>query len=148
MPNGENKRPSMPGSAKSGTNTSTTITVAYTMPERTSTLAWRTTSIVDRGLPAARFCLSRRTMFSTSTTASSTSSPMAMARPPSVITLIDCPSSLNASAVTASESGIATSEMTVVRAESRNANSTMATMIAPSRSASLTLPMDDSMKSA
>ena len=117
------------------------------MPERTSTLALRTTSSTRSGFPAARFCLSRRRMFSTSTTASSTSSPIAMARPPSVITLIDCPSSWNTSAVTASESGIATSEITVVRADSRKANSTTATMMAPSRSASATLPMEAWMKS-
>ena len=74
---------------------------------------------------------------------------MAMARPPSVITLIDWPSHWNTSAVTASDSGMATSEITVVRTDSRNANSTMATMMAPrSRSASATLPTDALMKSA
>ncbi len=73
---------------------------------------------------------------------------MAMASPPSVITLIDWPSRWNARAVTASDSGIAISEMAVVRALNRKANSTMATRIAPSRSASTTLPIDASMKSA
>ena len=87
-------------------------------------------------------------MFSTPTTASSTSSPMAMARPPSVITLIDWPSHWNTSAVTASDSGIAVSEISVVRSDSRKANSTIATMIAPSRSASATLPIEALMKSA
>ena len=43
------------------------------------------------GCPAARFSRRRRKMFSTSTTASSTSSPMAMARPPSVMVLMDSP---------------------------------------------------------
>jgi hypothetical protein len=50
--------------------------------------------------------------------------------------------------VTASDSGIATSEITVVRTDSRKANSTIATMIAPSRSASATLPIEALMKSA
>ena len=118
------------------------------MPERTSTLALRTTSRTGSRSRAARFCFSRRRMFSTSTTASSTSSPIAIASPPSVITLIDCPSHWNTSAVTASDSGIAVSEITVVRAESKKANSTIATMMAPSRSASATLPIEAWMKSA
>ena len=138
----------MPGSANSGMNTSTTMVVAWTMPDRTSTLACRTTSSTGSGVAAARFCFRRRTMFSTSTTASSTSSPMAIARPPSVMTLSDWPSSLKISTVTASDSGMAISEISVVRADSRKANSTIATMMAPSRSASLTLPIEASMKSA
>ena len=73
---------------------------------------------------------------------------MAIARPPSVITLIGWPSHSNTTAVTASDSGIATSEITVVRADSRKANSTIATMMAPSRSASATLPIEALMKSA
>jgi len=62
------------------------------MPVRTSMLAWRTTSITGCGCANKRFCFRRRKVFSTSTTASSTSSPMAMAMPPSVITLMVCPS--------------------------------------------------------
>ena len=62
--------------------------------------------------------------------------------------MIDCPSALNTSAVTASDSGMASSEMTVVRADSRKANSTMATMRAPSRKASCTLVMEARMNSA
>ena len=50
--------------------------------------------------------------------------------------------------MTASDSGIATSEITVVRTDSKKANSTMATMMAPSRSASATLPVEAWMKSA
>ncbi len=118
------------------------------MPDRTSTLARRTTSGTGSGVAAARFCFRRRRTFSTSTTASSTSSPLAIARPPRVMTLRDWPSSLKIRIVTASDSGMATSEISVVRADSRKANSTIATMIAPSRRASLTLPIDASMKSA
>ena len=87
-------------------------------------------------------------MFSTSTTASSTSSPMAMASPPSVITLIDRPKARKASAATASDSGMASSEISVVRADSRKANRMTATITAPSRSASPTLPTEARMKSA
>lgn len=64
------------------------------------------------------------------------------------MTLIDWPSRWKASAVTASDSGIATSEIRVVRALSRKANSTIATRMAPSRSASTTLPIEASMKFA
>ena len=73
---------------------------------------------------------------------------MAIANPPSVITLMDWSSNLNTKAVTASDKGMAISEISVVRADSRKANSTMATMMAPSRRASVTLPMEASMKSA
>ncbi len=118
------------------------------MPVRTSTLARRTTCSSGSGRAAARLTRSRRRMFSTSTTASSTSSPIAMASPPSVMTLIDWPSHCRTSTATASDSGIAVSVISVVRADSRNANSTMATMIAPSRSACATLPTAASMKSA
>ena len=64
------------------------------------------------------------------------------------MTLIDCPSHWNTTAVTASDSGMATSEITVVRTDSKKANSTMATMMAPSRRASATLPVEALMKSA
>ena len=138
----------MPGSANSGTNTSTTVAVASTTPERTSLQARATTCRAGRGRAARRFSWSRRKTFSTSTTASSTSSPMAIASPPRVIVLIDSPSSLNTSTAASSDSGIATSEMAVVRTFSRNANSTTATRIAPSRRASPTLPSAASMKSA
>ena len=80
--------------------------------------------------------------------ASSTSAPIAMARPPSVMVLIDRPSAWNTSAVTRMETGIAVSEMSVVRRLSRKANSTTATMIAPSRSASSTFSIEDSMNAA
>ena len=118
------------------------------MPERTSWLAPTTTSKVDRGLPCSRFSRSRRKMFSTSTTASSTSSPMAIARPPSVMVLMDSPIHQNTTAVPRIETGIAVSEITVVRTLSRNANRMMATTTIASIRTVCTFLIDVSMKLA
>ena len=93
-------------------------------------------------------------MFSTSTIASSTSSPIATAIPPRVITLIErvvpvsIPASRKTSVVITSESGIAVSVMNVVRRLSRNRNSTITTSTAPITSASPTLKMPRSIKLA
>ena len=92
-------------------------------------------------------------MFSTSTIASSTSSPIATAIPPRVITLIDSsvpvtrPTNLNTSTVSASDSGMAVREMNVVRRFSRNRNRMINTRTAPTTSASPTLNTPRSMKS-
>ncbi|EXI74432.1 MAG: hypothetical protein FAZ92_00318 [Accumulibacter sp.] len=85
------KRPSSPGRAKSGTKTRAMISVDTTIPERTSFEALTITRSGGSGAGFWRFWRKRRMMFSRSTTASSTSSPMAMASPPSVIVLIDSP---------------------------------------------------------
>ena len=87
-------------------------------------------------------------MFSTSTTASSTSAPMAMASPPSVMVLIDRPIIWNTTSVLSTDSGMATSEMKVVCQLSRNTNSTMATQISASRSTRDRLSIEVSMKLA
>ena len=82
----------MPPSANSGRKTRTTRIVAKTIDERTSLDASLDHDVRARasGFAApARFSRSRRNTFSTSTMASSTSSPMATASPPSVIVLID-----------------------------------------------------------
>ena len=72
-------------------------------------------------------------MFSTSTIASSTSSPMATASPPSVIVLIDMPNHLKTSPVITIDSGIAVSVMNVVRKFSRKRNRMITTRMPPSR---------------
>ena len=56
---------------------------------------------------------------------------MATASPPSVIVLIEIPTSLKTSAVIAIDSGIAVSVMSVVRKLSRKRNSTITTSAAP-----------------
>ncbi len=83
------------------------------MPERTSWLAAAMTASTGSGEAFSAFSFRRRRMFSTSTTASSTSSPMAMARPPSVIVLMESPIAWNTSAVARIERGMAVSEMIV-----------------------------------
>jgi hypothetical protein len=87
-------------------------------------------------------------MFSTSTTASSTNSPIAIASPPSVIVLIDNPSHLKTSIAIRIDSGMAVSEISMVRRLPRKKNSTPATRQAAISSLSCRLPIDASMKSA
>src|SRR5439155_1580822 len=72
-------------------------------------------------------------MFSTSTIASSTSSPTATARPPSVMVLTVRPKAWNTSAVMRIDSGMAVRVMTLVRTFHRNTNSTTNTQTLPSR---------------
>ncbi len=78
-------------------------------------------------------------MFSTSTMASSTSSPMATARPPRVIVLIDNPKPAKIIAVITSDSGIAVSVINVVRKFIRKINKSTTTNTPPSARASITL---------
>ena len=59
-------------------------------------------------LPAARFVRMRRTMFSMSMMASSTTTPTATARPASTIVLTVAPRSVSTTPAATSESGIAT----------------------------------------
>ena len=152
MPSGANNRPSTPERANSGRKTMTTTAVPKTIALRISRLASKTTSNAGRGCVARAFCRSLRKIFSTSTIASSTSSPIATAMPPSVMTLIDrlcpdtTPNSRNTRAVIASESGIASSVMNVVRRLRRKRKSTITTNAAPIASDSLTLWMPRSIK--
>ena len=87
-------------------------------------------------------------MFSTSTTASSTSSPMAMARPPRVIVLIDSPSHLKTRIAVRMDKGMAVSEISMVRKLPRKKNSTPATKNEAISSFICRLPSEASMKSA
>ncbi|TWU34860.1 hypothetical protein Poly41_40030 [Novipirellula artificiosorum] len=98
------------------------------------------------------FSCSRRKMFSTSTIASSTNSPIATAMPPSVITLIESslpviqPINRKTIVVSTNESGIAVKVINVVRKFSKNRNRTMTTNTAPIAIASATLKIPRSMK--
>ncbi len=87
------------------------------MADRTSIVACATISIECKRLCGwlARSDFRRRSAFSTPTTASSTRPPMAMARPPSVIVLIDRPKYLKTSAVMKIDTGIVVSAMMVGR---------------------------------
>ncbi len=83
----------MPERKNRGAKTSTMISVANTTEPRISFDAASTTSKMGRrsASGSSAFSRSRRCTFSTSTIASSTSSPMAIANPPSVMVLIDAP---------------------------------------------------------
>ncbi len=94
----------------------------------------------------SRFCRNRLNTFSTSTIESSTSEPMAMAIPPRLIVLIVSPIQRMARSDATIESGMETSEITVVRQFIRNMNSTMITKIAPSIKDCFTLSNELSMK--
>ena len=78
--------------------------------------------------------------------ASSTNSPMAIAKPPSVIVFTDNPNIEKIIAVITIESGIAVSEIIVVRTLKRKRKRMMITRMEPSRNASITLVMELSMK--
>ena len=80
--------------------------------------------------------------------ASSTSTPTAIASPPSVIVLTAMPKAAIAMIATASESGIATTEIAVVCHRPRNASRTITTSTAPSRKANVTFRTATLMKSA
>ena len=80
--------------------------------------------------------------------ASSTSEPMAIAKPPRVMVFMLMPKTLSTIIATRNEIGIVTSEITVVRTLARNIISTMTTNMAPSMSDFCTLSILLSMKSA
>jgi hypothetical protein len=86
--------------------------------------------------------------FSMSTTASSTRPPMAMARPPSVIVLMDSPKWRNTTTVVRMDSGIATSAISVVRTLPRKSSRMAATQTEAPISLPCSVVMDASMKLA
>ena len=96
-----------------------TIKVAKTTALRTSSDAASTTSNADLVSPSARFCLSLRTMFSTSMIASSTTSPIAITRPARTIVLIVVPIARRITPAATSESGMAVRLIRAVRQSKR-----------------------------
>ena len=85
---GRKNVPASPPRKNTGMNTNDTIRLAYTTALRTSSEASNTTRNAERGLPSSRLIRNRRTMFSTSMIASSTTSPRAITRPASTIVSI------------------------------------------------------------
>ena len=126
------------------------MNVAKTMDARISLLASNTTGMSGRRSSGGRAAFSRnlRTTFSTSMIASSTRAPIAMAIPPSVIVLIDAPSSFITKMEVINESGMATIVITVARRLARKRRTMSTTSRAPSPSAETTLSMATWMKSA
>ena len=107
--------------------------MANTIEFRTSLDASKTTCRIGRGVGLSLFSRNRLKTFSTSTIASSTTSPTAIARPPSVIVFTDRPNQYMTIALVKNDSGMAVSVIAVVRRLSRNRNRTRATMIVASR---------------
>ena len=125
------------------------MTVANTMDVRISTVAWWTTAAAGRWSSGGliEFSRSRRTTFSTPMIASSTSAPMAIARPPSVMVLIVASNPRSTSTAAASDSGIAVRVMAAARRLARNSTTITTTSKPPYRSASMTFATATSMKS-
>ncbi len=115
---------------------------------RTSTEASSTMPKVDCVLPAARAWRNRRTMFSTSMMASSTTTPTATTRPASTITFTVAPARSSTSSAATRDSGMAIRLMNAVRHSNRNATMIKATSRMPSRIARVRLSIDCSMKVA
>ena len=134
MPRGTSRRPSMPLRKKRGTKLATMISVELRMGRRTSLEALKMTVRVDCRKPGGKelFSRSRRYTFSTSTMASSTSEPMAMAMPPRLMALMVSPRRWRARTDTNRESGMVMRDMTVARTFMRNRKSTMTTKRPPS----------------
>ena len=150
MPSGISMRPSMPERKNSGRKLATIIRVELRIGMRTSWEAWKTTVTTSRrsSLGSRRFSRNRLNTFSTSTMASSTSEPMAMAIPPRLIVLMVCPKACRVSRVIRMERGMVTSEIRVVRVFIRKRNRTMTTNKTPSNNDFWTLPMELLMKLA
>ncbi len=140
----------MPERKNSGTNTSMMISVANTIEPCISRVASCTTCSVRVSVNGVSVWAwrSRRTMFSTTMMASSTSAPRAIASPPRVMVLMVAPSALSTRMALMMDSGRASRVMAVERSDSRKAKTMMTTSTAPSRKAASRLSMALLMKSA
>ena len=137
----------MPLRKNRGRNEAMMMSEELKMGRRTSREASYIVEISDL-LSLGRSRRRRLCTFSTSTLASSTSEPMAMAMPPRLMVLMVSPRRCSTMRVTMMDSGSATSEMRVVRTSIRKKKRTMMTNIAPTNSDSCRLEMERSMKSA
>ena len=149
-PSGTSMRPSTPLRKKTGMKTTMMTKLAPTMLGPISAPASDTTAeeCLCSGSGRDAFSRSRRNVFSTPITASSTRAPIAIAIPPSVIVLMEIPVSLNAKIAVAKESGIARTEMSVLRPLHRKRKRISTTRMAPSLSAPRTFSIATSMKLA
>src|SRR5262245_6026968 len=118
------------------------------MALRTSSDASRMMLPVDFVLPSLRCWRSRRTMFSMSMMASSTTTPTAMTNPARTMVLIVVPRTYNTSAPAISDNGIATTLMSAARHSYRKAPRTTITSRQPMSSALARLCKASSMKVA
>ena len=131
-----------------GVTASAMMRVACQIAGRTSSEASRMMRAVDLSLPALRCSRSRRTMFSTSMMASSTTEPSATTKPASTMVLIVAPMKYSASPAATSDSGIAMTLISATRHSYRNAPRTSRTRIEPMMIDTTRLWTDISMKVA
>ena len=148
-PNGASIRPSNPLRKKSGTKLTTIISVELRIGIRTSFEALNITSRLRKrsakGLRA--FCRRRLNTFSTSTMASSTNEPMAIAIPPILMVFTVSPISFSTSSVTSNEIGMVTNDINVVRPFIKKINNTSTTKMPPSTNDFLIFEIEESIKS-
>jgi hypothetical protein len=135
-----NSWPAMPVMNTIGKNTATEVSVAAVIAVPTSLVPRRAAS--TRDLPASRW----RTMFSSTTTALSTSMPTASAMPPSDMMLSDRSNRCISMNVPITDTGIARPMISVARASRRNRYSTRIASRPPMIAASRTSPMAEEMK--
>ena len=127
----------MPGKKATGTNTATStmpITItALSTSRMASTEAWKA------GFLNSRMC---RSMFSTTTIASSTTMPMASTMPKRVSVLIEKPKIFTKANVPMSDTGMVSAGMMVLRQFCRNRNITSTTSTSASASVFSTSTID------
>ena len=138
IPSGISILPSMPERKNKGRKQATMINVEFRIGIRTSFEPSKTISMVGRRSVAGlnRFSRKRLYTFSTSTIASSTNEPIAIAKPPKLIVLIVNPKACITRIAINIDKGRATREMIVVRKFIRKKNNTTITKTAPSSKAS------------
>ena len=134
MPNGTSNLPSMPVRKKRGMKLTMIINVELRIGKRTSLEASKTMFINGCRLPSGfiRFSRSRLYTFSTSTMASSTSEPIAIAIPPRLMVLMVRPIKWSTNIDITNDRGMVTREINVVRTFIRKINNTITTKKPPS----------------
>ena len=137
MPSGMSNLPSIPLKKNNGIKLATIMSEELKIGILTSDEELYTTSITEARLSAGRslFCRNRLYTFSTSTIASSTSEPIAIAMPPRLIVLMVYPKKWSEITVIIIDNGRATSDIIVVRMFIKKKNKIITTKTAPSISA-------------
>ena len=135
-PNGLSRRPSIPVRKNNGRNAATIIRVELKIGILTSADARYTVSSMDNCCSGGRLRFWRKRLytFSTSTMASSTKHPIAMAIPPRLIVLIVKPKAFRIKTVIMIDKGNAITDIMVVRKFIKKMKSTITTNNAPSKS--------------
>ena len=147
IPRGLSILPSIPERKNSGMKLTTIMNVEFNIGRRTSREASNTTSSTPflRSAGRRRFALRCLKTFSTSTIASSTREPMAIAIPPILIVLMVSPMNFNVKTDTNKDRGMVTRDMRVVLTFIRKRKRMMTTNSPPSMRDFLILSMQLSM---